>query len=164
MCRCVCVCLCVWERVCVSVVVVQLLNHTWLFLTPWTAARQAPLSSISRSLFKFLPIELVMLSNHLILCHPLLLSSIFPSIRVFSSELVLHIRRPEYWSFSFSISSSNEYSGLTSFRIEWFYPLAVQRTLKESLSAPQFKSISSSVLSLLYGPALTFVHNYWKKP
>ena len=99
----------------VSVVVVQLLNHMRLFLTPRTAAHQAPLSfSISRSLFKFLSIELVMLSNHLILFRPLLLPSIFPSIRVFSNELVLHIRWPEYWSFRFSIRFS------LTFRVDFF--------------------------------------------
>ena len=99
--------------------------------TSRTAARQASLSfTISRSLLKFMSIESVMPSNHLILCHPLiLLPSIFPSIRVFSNESVLHIRWPKYWSFSFSISPSNEYSRLISFRIDWFDLLAVQRTL-----------------------------------
>ena len=95
----------------------------------WTAARQASLSSISQSLLKFMPIKSVMPSNHLVLCCPLLLlPSIFSSIRVFSNELTLHIRWPEYWSFSFSPSS--EYSGLISLRIDWFYLLAVQGTLK----------------------------------
>ena len=99
----------------------------------------------SQSLLKLMSIELVMPSNHLILCCPrLLLPSIFPSIRVFSSELVLHIRWPKYWSFSFSITYSNEYSGLISFRMDWLDLLAVQGTLK-SLPAPQFKSINSSV-------------------
>ena len=108
------------------------------FETSWTAAYQAFLSFIiSRSLLRLMSIESVMPSNHLILCRPLLLPpSIFPSIRVFSSESVLHIRRPKYWSFSFSISFSNEYSGLISFRIDWF-DLAVQGTL-ESSPAPQF--------------------------
>ena len=97
-------------------------------VTPWTAARQASLSfTISQSLLKLISIESVMPSNHLILCRPLLLlPSIFPSIRVFSNELALHIRRPKYWSFSFIVSPSNEYSGLISFRIDWFYLLAVQ--------------------------------------
>ena len=95
-------------------------------------------------------IESVMPSNHLILCHPLLLRSIFPSIRVFSNESVFHIQWPKYWSFSFSISPSNEYSGLISFRTYWFDLLTAQGTLKSSLR-PQFKSINSSVLSLLYG-------------
>ena len=100
---------------------VQLLSHVWLFGTPWTAARQASLSfTISWSLLKLMSTESVMPSNHLILCHPLLfLPSIFPSIRVFSSESALHIRWPKYWSFSFSISPSNEYSGLISFRIDY---------------------------------------------
>ena len=114
---------------------VQSLGHVQLFVTPWTAACQASLSiTNSRSLLKFMSIESVMPSNHLILCHPLLLPpSIIPSIRVFSNELVLHIRWPKYWSFSFSISSSNEYSGLISFRIDWLDLLAVQGTLKSLL-------------------------------
>ena len=100
-----------------------------LFATPWTAASQVSLSfSISQSLFKLMPIESVMPSNRLVLCHPLLpLPSIFPSIRVFSSELALCIRWPKYCSFSFSISPSNEYSGLTSFKIDWFDVLAIQK-------------------------------------
>ena len=104
-------------------------------MTPWTAACQAPLSStISQSLLKFVSIESVMLSNHLILRHPLLLlPSIFPSIRVFSNKSALRIRWPKYWSFSYSISPSNEYSGLISFRIVWFDLLAVQGTLKSLL-------------------------------
>ena len=99
---------------------------------PWPAACQASLScNISQSLLKIMPIDLVMPSNHLILCHPLLLlPSIFPSITVFSNEMSLHIRWPKYWSFRFSISPSNEYSGLISFRIDWFGLLAVQGTLK----------------------------------
>ena len=102
------------------------------FATPWTAARQAPLSfTISQNLLKFMSIESVMPSNHLIFCCPLLiLPSIFPSISVFSNESALHIRWPKYWSFSFSIRPSNEYSGLISFRIDWFDCLAVQGTLK----------------------------------
>ena len=125
-----------------------------------TAAGQAPLAcTISQSFLKFMSTELVMLSNHLILCHPLLLPSIFPSIRVFSSELVLQIRWPKYWSFSFSISPSNEYSGLISFRIDWFDPCS-PRDSQDSSPTPQFKSISSSVLSLLYGPILTSIHDY----
>ena len=103
------------------VVIVQLLSHVWLFPTPWTAALQAPLSfTISQSLLKLMPIESVMLSNYLILCHfLLLLLSVFPSIKVFSTESALHIMWPKYWSFSFSISPSNGYSGLISFRIDW---------------------------------------------
>ena len=124
---------------------------------------QASLSfTISRSLLKLMTIELVMLSNHLILCRPhILLPLIFPSIRVFSNESALHIKWPKYWSFSFSISASNEYSGLNSFRIDWFDLLEVQGTQKSS-PMPQFKSISSSELSFLYGPTLTFIHDYWK--
>ena len=103
--------------------------------TPWTAARQAPLSSsVSWSLLKFMSSESVMLSNHLILCRPLLLlPSIFPSIRVFSNELAFHIRWPKYWSFSCSISPSNEHSGFISFRSDWFDLLPVQRTLRSLL-------------------------------
>ena len=101
--------------------VVQLLSHVQLFATPWTAALQASLSfTISWSLLKLMSIELVMPSNRLILCHPLLFPSVFPSIRVFSIELALRIRWPKYWSFSFSISPSNEYSGLISLRIALF--------------------------------------------
>ena len=105
------------------------------FVTQWTAARQASLSiTNSWSLLKLMSIQSVMPSNHLILCHPLLLPpSIFPSIRVFSNESVLHIRWPEYGSFSFSISPSNEYSGMISFRIDWFDLLAVQGALKNLL-------------------------------
>ena len=133
-------------------------------MTLWTAACQASLSFIiSPSLLRFWSIELVMPSNHLILCCPLLLlPSVFPSIRIFSNELALHIRRPKYWSFSFSISPFNENSRLISFRIDWFDFLAVQGTLKSFLT-PQFKSINSSVLSLLYGPTLISVHKLLKK-
>ena len=110
----------------------QLLSHVWLFVTPWNVARQTSLSiTSSRSLLRLMSIELVMSSNHLILCHPLhLLPSIFPSIRVFSNESVLHIRWPRYWSFRFNINPSNEYSGLISFRMDWLDLLAVQGTLK----------------------------------
>ena len=110
-----------------KVVVVQLLSCVWLFVTPWTAARQDSLSfTISQSLLKLMSIESVVLSNHLILCHPLiLLPSVFASIRVFSNESALFIRWPKYWSFSFSISPSNECSGLISFRIDWFVLLSV---------------------------------------
>ena len=111
---------------------VQLLSRVQLFVIPWTAAHQASLSiTNSWSLLKLMSIMLVMPSNHLILCHPfLLLPSVFPSIRVFSNELVLCIRWPKYWSFSFSISPSNEYSRLLSFRMDWLDLLAVQGTLK----------------------------------
>ena len=114
---------------------VQSLSCVQLFATPWIAACQASLSiSNSLSLFKLMSIELVMPSNHLILCHPLLLlPSIFPSIRVFLDESALSIRWPKYWSFSFSISPSNEYSGLISFRIDWFDLFAIQGTLRSLL-------------------------------
>ena len=126
----------------------QLLSCVQLFVIPWTAAHQASLSiTNSWSLLKFMAIELVMPSNHLILCRSLfLLPSVFPSIRVFSSESVLHIRWPKYWSFSFSISPSNEYSGLISFRMDWFDLLAVQGTLKCLL---QHHSSKASVLQHL---------------
>ena len=132
-------------------------------MTTWTAARQASLSiTNSRNLLKLMSIGSLMPSNHLILCHPLLrLPSIFPSIRVFSNELFLCIRWPKYWSFSFSISPSNEYSGLISFRIDWLGLLAVQGTLKSS-PAPQFESINSLASSLLYGPTLTSICDYWE--
>ena len=111
-----------------SISSVQSLSHAQLFVTPWTLTRQVSLSFIiSRSLLKLMPIESVMPSSHLILCHPfLLLPSILPSIRVFSSESVLYISWPKYWSFSFSIRPSSEYSGLISFRMDWFDLLAVQ--------------------------------------
>ena len=148
-----------------TIVVVQLLHHIWLFATPQTAACQAPLfSTISLSLLKFMfmSIEPVMLSRHLIFCRPLLLSpSIFPSIRVFSNELALHIRWPKYWSFRFSINPSNEYWGLISFRIDWLDLLAVQGTLKSLL---QHHSWKASILQNppSYGPTLPSVHDYWK--
>ena len=117
-------------------------SPVWLFETPWTAARQASLSiTNSQSLLKFISIESVMPSNHLILCCPLLfLPSIFPSIRVFSNESALHIRWPKYWSFSFSISPSSEYSGLNSFRMDWFDLLVVQGTLKSLLQHHRSKA------------------------
>ena len=122
---------------------VQSLSCVWLFVTPWTAARQASLCiTNSWSLLKLMSIVLVMPSNHLILCCPLLLlPSIFPSIRVFSNELVLRIRWPNYWNFSFSISPSNEYSGLISFRMDWLDLLAVQGTLKNLLQHHSSKAL-----------------------
>ena len=140
---------------------VQLLSHVWLFVNPWTTAHQAYLSiTNSRSFLKLMSIESVRPSKHLIFCHPLLLSpSIFPSIRVFSNESVLHIRWPKYWSFSFNISASNEHPGLISFRIDWVDLLAVQGTLK---SLVQFKSINSSALSFLYSPTLTSIQEKGK--
>ena len=124
---------------------VQLLSRVWLFATPWTAAHQASLSiTYTQSLLKLMFIELVMPYNHLILCDPLLLPpSIFPSIGVFSNESVFRIRWPKYWGFSFSISPSNEYSGLISFRMDWLELLVVQGTLKSLL---QHHSSKASVL------------------
>ena len=126
---------------------VQSISHVWLFATPWTAVHQACLSiTNSRSLIKLMSIESVMPSNHLILCLPLRLSSsVFPSIRIFSNESVLHSRWPKYWSFSFSISPSNEYSGLISFRMDWLDLFAVQGTLK---SFSQHHSSKASILQL----------------
>ena len=128
--------------------------------TPWTIAHQAFLSNNNTlSLLILESIESVMSSNHLILCHPFLLSpSIFPSIRIFSKEIVLCIRWPKYWSFSFNISPSNEYSGLIYFSIDWF---AVQGTLK---SLPQYHSSKASILwcSAFFIVQLTLIHDYWK--
>ena len=125
-------------------------------------------STVSQSLLKFMSIELVRLSNHLILCCSLLFwPSIFPSIRVFSSKSAFHIRCPKYWSFSFSNSPSNEYAGLISFKIEQrlitFHLLALLLISQESCLASQFESINSLALSLLYGPILTSIHEHWKK-
>ena len=131
-------------------------------VTPWTAARQASLSiTNSWSILKLMSIKSVKPSNHLILCHPLLLlPSIFPSIRVFSNESAVCIRWPKYWIFS--IRPSSEYSVLISFRMDWLDLLAVQGTLKiESSPTPQFKSINSLAFSLLYGPTLTSTYDYW---
>ena len=141
---------------------VQSLSCVQLFATPWTAAHQASLSITNfQSLLKLMSIESVMPSSHLILFCPLLLPpSIFSSIRVFSNESVLCIRWPKYWSFSFSISPSSEYSGLISFRTDWFDFLVVHGTLK-SLLQHQLKSINSLALSLLYGSTLTSIHDYW---
>ena len=134
--------------------IVQLLSHVWFPESPWTAACQASLScNISQSLLKIMPIDLVMPSNHLILCHPLLfLPSILPSIRVFSNESTLHIRWPKYWSFSNSIIPSIEYSGWS--------PCSPSDS-QESSSTPQFKSFKSSVFNL-YGPTFTSIYDYWK--
>ena len=167
---------------------VQSLICVRFLATPWTAACQASLSiNNSRSFLRLMFIESVMPSNHLILCRLLLFPpSIFPSIRVFSNESVLHIRWPKYWSSSFSISPSNEYSGVISFRMGWLDLLTVQGTLMsllhpqarpflplpsppchprdsgESFPTPQFKSINSLVLRFLYSPTLTSIHDYWK--
>ena len=139
---------------------VQSLSHVRLFVTPWTTAGQASLSiTNSQSLLKHMSIESMLPYNHLILCHPLLLlPSIFPSIRVFPHESLLPIRWRKYWTFN--ISPSNEYSGLISFKIDWFDPLAVQGTLKSLLQ--HIKSINSSVLKFLYYPTLISIHDYWK--
>ena len=124
---------------------VQSLSRVWLFVTPWTTARQASLSiTNSRTLFKLMSIKLVMPFNHLILCHPLLLlPSIFPSIKFLSNDSVLYIKWPKYWNFSFSIRPSNEYSGLISFRMDWLDLLAIQGTLKSLL---QYHSSKASIL------------------
>ena len=138
---------------------VQSLSHVQLFATPWTALRQASLSiTSSQSLLKFMSILSMMPSNHLILCHPLLLlPSLFPSIRVFSNESVLHVRWPKYWSFSFSICPSNEYSGLISFRMDWLDLLAVQGTLKSLL---QHHSSKASILQCSAFFIVQFSHPY----
>ena len=132
------------------VVAIQSLSHVWFFGTPWAPAHQASLSfTISWSLLKLMSTESMMPSNHLILCHSLLLlTSIFLSIRFFSNELVLCLRWPKYWSFSFSIYPSNEYSGLVSFRIDWFDLLAIQGTLKSLLQ--QHSSEASNRVTFLF--------------
>ena len=139
------------------------LSHVQLFATPWTAACQASLSiTNSQSSPKLMSIESVMPSNNLILYRPLLLvPSVCPSIRVFSNESDLHMRWPKYWSFSFNISPSNEHPGLISFRRLVGSPCS-PRDSQESSPTPQFKSINSSVLSFLYSPTLTSIHDYWK--
>ena len=145
---------------------VQSLSPVQLFATPWIAAHQASLSITNyQSLPILMSIKSVMPSSHLILCHPLLLlPPIPPSIRVFSNESALHIMWPKYWSFSFSISPSSEHPGLISFRMGWLDFLAVQGTLKSLLQHHSSKNINSSALSILYGPTLTSIHDYWKKP
>ena len=143
---------------------IQSLSCVQLFTTPRTAARQASLSiTNSKSLLKLMPIESVMPSSHLILCHPLLLlPPIPPSIRVFSNESALWIRWPKNWSFSFNISPSSEHPGLISFRMDWLDLLAVPRDSRESSPTPQFKSINSSALSFLHSPTLTSIRDHWK--
>ena len=138
---------------------VQSLSHVWLFATPWTAEHQTSLSICnSQSLPKLMSIESVMPSNHLILCHPLLLlPSIYPSIRIFSNESALHIRWPKYWSFSFNISPSNEHSRLISFRMDWLDLLAVQENLKSLL---QHHSSKASVLRCLAFFVVQLSHPY----
>ena len=138
---------------------VQSLSHARLFAFPWTAAHQASLSiTNSWSLLKLMSIEL---SNHLILCHPFFCLQSFPATGFFSNESLLHIGWPEDWCFHFIISPSNEYSGLISFKMDWLDLLAVQGTLKSSLT-PQFKNINSWALSFLYSPTLTSICDYWK--
>ena len=144
---------------------VQFLGCVRLFVTPWTAACQASLSiTNSQSLLKPISIASEIPSNHLILCHPLLLPpSIFPSIRGFSNESVLPIRWPKYWSFSFSISPSNDHSGLITVKIDWLDLLAVQGTLKSLLQHHSSKAlIFQKALSFLYSPTLTSIHDHWK--
>ena len=142
---------------------VQSLSCVWLFVTPWTAVHQTSLSiTNSQSLLKHMSIEPVMPCNHLLLCRPLLLlPSIFPGIRVFLNESVLCIRWPKYWSFSFSISPPNEYSGLISFRMDWMDLLAVQGTLKSIL---QHHSLKASILQHLafFMTTLTSIYDYRK--
>ena len=142
---------------------VQSLSRVQLFATPWTTAHQASLSiTNSRRPPKPMPIVLVMPSNHLILCRPLLLlPSISPIIRVFPNESALHIKWPKYWTFSFNISPSNEHPGLISFRMDWLDLLAVQGTLK---SLCQHHSSKASILqhSAFYSPTLKSIHDYWK--
>ena len=137
---------------------VQSLSHVWFFVTPWTAALQASLSfTISQSLLKLISLESVMPSNHLILCHlVLLLPSVFPSIRVFSTELALCIRQSKPWSSSFILSPFNAYSGLIFFRIDWFDLLALQGTLKSVLQQHSLKA------SILWCSAFfMFQHSHW---
>ena len=144
---------------------VQSLSHVQLFATPWTAAHQASLSiTNSWSLLKLMSIKLVMPSNHLILCCPLLLPSIFPSIRFFSTELALHIRWPKHWSFSFSISPSEEYLGLISFKVDRLISL-LSKGLSSLLQYQTWENISSSAICLLYCLSThTCIHDYWKRP
>ena len=132
-------------------------------MTPWAAALQASLSiTSSQSLLKLMPIKSVMPFNHLILCHPLLLPSIFPSIRVFSNESALHIRWPKYWSFSFNSSPSNEHPGLISFRMDRLDLLAVRGTLKSLLQQHSSKASILQRSTFFRVPALTSIHDYWK--
>ena len=142
------------------VVVVQLLSPVWIFVATWTAAFQAPLSSTnSQSLLTLMPIELVMLSNHLTLWYPLLLlPSVF--LRDLSNELALCIRWPKYWNFS--ISPSNEYSGLISLKDWLVWSHCSPRDPQEASPTPQFKSINFLALNFLYSPTLTSIHDYWK--
>ena len=141
---------------------VQLLSCIWVFVTPWTATCQALFNTNFQSLLKLMFITLVIPSNHLILCRPLLLPpSIFPNIRVFSNESVLCIRWPKYWSFSFNISPSNEYQDWSP--LGWTGLISLQSEgWSRVFSNTTDQNINSSVLSFLYSPTLTFIHNYWK--
>ena len=145
-------------------VVSRSVSYGQLFVTPWTAARQASLSFIvSQTSLNPMFIDSVMPSNHLVLCHPLLLLPlIFPSIRLFSNESALRIRWPRYWSFNFSVNPSNEYSGLISFRIDWFDLFAVKALSRVSSGTAAWKA-TWKVLSFLYGPALITIHDYCSK-
>ena len=141
---------------------VQSLSSVWLFETPRTTAHHVSLSiTNSQSLPKLMSIESVRPSSHLILCHPLLQPSIFPSIWVFSNESALCIRWPKYWSFSFNISPSNEHPGLISFRMDWFDLLAIQRTLRSLLQHHSSKTSSLQHLAF-FSQTLTSIHDYWK--
>ena len=161
----VCVCVCVVIHI-IGQSVSSVLSRVWPFVTPWTAACQASLSiTNSRSPPKLMSMESVMPSNHLILCRPLLLlPSILPNIRVFSNESALHIRWPKYWSFSFNISPSNDYSGLIPFRMDWLDLLAVQGTLKHLLWHHSSKApiLQCWAFFIVQFPILTSIHDYWK--
>ena len=147
-----CVCICV-----------RSLSHVQLFATPWTAAHQASLSITNfRSLFKLMSIESVMPSNHLILCPPFSSAFNLSQHQGLSYESVLHIRWPEYWSFRFSISPSNEYSGLISFRMDWLDLLAIQGTLKSLLQHHSSKASILQCSAFLMVPTLTSTHDHWK--
>ena len=153
------------ERILCQFSSVQSLSRVRLFVIPWIAACQAPLSITNTwSSTKLMSIESVKPSSYLILCRPLLLlPPIPPSIRVFSSESTLHLRWPKYWSFSFSISPSNEHPGLISFRMDWLHLPAVQGThSQESSPTPQLKSINSSALGFLHIPTFISKHDHWK--
>ena len=156
---CVCVCVCVYQFSSVQFSRSAMSNS----LQPHELQHaRLPCPSPSPGVCSYSCPESVMLANHLILCRPLLLlSSIFPSIRVFSNVSALHIRWPKYWSFSFNISPSDEHPGLISFKMDWLDLLAVQRTLKSSPTS-QFKIINSLALSFLYSPTLTSIHDHWK--
>ena len=150
------------QKILKFIVVVELPSCVRLCMTPWIAVCQASVSlTMCWSLLKFMSSESMLPSKHPILCCPLLLPSILPSFRIFFSELALHIRWPKCWSFNFSISPSSEYSGLISFRIDWFDLLAIQGTLKSLL---QHHSSKASILrhSAFFIVELTYIHDYWK--